>query len=106
MAVPELTGEQRRENLEKAARIRAKRAELRRFIKAGATSIEQVFTLADDGAPEAANMRVTQLVSAMPGYGFAKTRDLMASLGIATSRRVKGLGARQRAALLDVFGGR
>lgn len=101
--IPNLTTEQRRENLEKAMRVRMARAELRADLKQGATDIRHVFELADSGHEEASGMRVKHLISAMPGYGFAKTRDLMRELGISESRRVRGVGTRQRAALLGVL---
>jgi len=50
-----------------------------------------------------ARMRVIDLLTAMPGIGPARGRTLMDRLGIAQSRRLRGLGEHQRAALLEVF---
>jgi hypothetical protein len=42
----------------------------------------------------------------MPAYGPVKARRLMGELDIAPTRRIRGLGPRQREALLSVFEGR
>jgi hypothetical protein len=41
----------------------------------------------------------------MPGVGKVKARRTMDEIGIAETRRVQGLGAQQRAKLLDLFNG-
>ena len=48
-------------------------------------------------------MKVTELLEAMPGVGRVRARAIMAEVGIAESRRVRGLGANQSAALLRRF---
>lgn len=49
-------------------------------------------------------MRVVDLLQAMPGLGKVRARQVMDRLGIAESRRVRGLGAKQVAALEREFG--
>ena len=49
-------------------------------------------------------MRVLDLLQAMPGLGKVRARQMMERLGIAESRRVRGLGAKQVAALQREFG--
>ena len=100
MALPQLTDEQRKAALEKAAAARHARAELRDNIKAGNITLEEVLN-SDD--PIASRMKVSALIESMPGYGKAKAAKIMDDLGISASRRVKGLGARQREQLLEVF---
>ena len=100
MALPQLTDEQRKAALEKAAAARHARAELREKIKKGETSLEEVLN-ADD--PIAARMKVSALIESLPGYGKAKATKVMDELGISATRRVKGLGARQREQLLGVL---
>jgi ribosomal protein S13 len=51
-------------------------------------------------------MRVVDLLQSMPGLGKIRARQLMDRLGIAESRRVRGLGAKQVAALEREFDGR
>lgn len=48
-------------------------------------------------------MRVSALLESMPGVGRARARQIMEDVGIAQSRRVRGLGANQTAALLSRF---
>mgnify|MGYP003240052937 CR=1 FL=1 len=64
MALPQLTDEQRKQALEKAAAARHARAELRE-------------------------------------HGKAKAAKIMDELGISATRRVQGLGVRQREQLLE-----
>ncbi len=49
-------------------------------------------------------MRVLDLLQAMPGLGKVRARQVMERLGIAESRRVRGLGTKQVAALEREFG--
>ena len=100
MALPQLTDEQRKAALEKAAAARHSRAELREKIKKGETSLEDVL---DSDDPIAARMKVSALIESLPGYGKAKATKVMDELGISATRRVKGLGARQREQLLGVL---
>ena len=84
--------------LEKAAAARHARAELREQIKKGEKSLESVLN-SDD--PIASRMKVSTLIESLPGYGKAKAAKIMEELGISATRRVQGLGVRQRAQLLE-----
>ena len=97
MALPQLTDEQRKQALEKAAAARHARAELREQIKKG-ESLESVLN-SDD--PIASRMKVSTLIESLPGYGKAKAAKIMEELGISATRRVQGLGVRQREQLLE-----
>ena len=100
MALPQLTDEQRKAALDKAAQARHARAELRANIKSGKVTLEEVL---DSDDPIANRMKVSALIESLPGYGKAKATKIMDELGISASRRVKGLGARQREQLLEVL---
>ena len=100
MALPQLTDEQRKEALEKAASARHARAELREKIKTGQVTLEEVL---DSDDPIAARLKVSALIESLPGYGKAKAAKIMAELGISSTRRVKGLGARQREQLIEAL---
>ena len=102
MALPELDPEQRRAALEKAAQARAIRAELKQMLKAGEVSIAEVLEQSDR-ADALAKMRVNAVLEAMPAFGPVKARRLMEELDIAPSRRLRGLGPRQREALIAAF---
>jgi ribosomal protein S13 len=51
-------------------------------------------------------MRVVDLLQAMPGLGKVRAKQMMERLNISESRRVRGLGANQIAALEREFGQR
>lgn len=103
MALPELTPEQRSAALERAAVARRERAAVKNRLKHSSGSIKQVI---NDGKDNEAigKMRVTALLESMPGVGRARARQIMDDVGIAHSRRVRGLGTNQIAALLTRFG--
>ena len=44
------------------------------------------------------------LIESLPGYGKAKAAKLMEELDISASRRIEGLGTRQRDELLERLG--
>ena len=100
MALPTLTDEQRKAALEKAAQARHARAELREKVKTGKVSLKEVLDSTD---PIAERMKVSALIESRPGYGKAKAAKIMDELGISATRRVKGLGARQREQLLEAL---
>jgi len=96
---PKLTAEQRAQALAEAAAARAVRARARAELKAGTLSLPDFLRRAEDD-PRLAAMRVSSLIAALPGYGEARSAALMADLRIVGSRRIRGLGPKQRVALL------
>ncbi|MFC2647048.1 MAG: integration host factor [Coriobacteriaceae bacterium] len=100
MALPQLTDEQRKAALEKAAAARHARAELREKIKKGEVTLQEVL---DSDDPIANRLKVSALIESLPGYGKAKAQKIMDELGISSTRRVKGLGARQREQLIETL---
>ena len=98
MALPPLTPEQRTAALEKATAARRARAEVGKRLKSGSISLSEV--LATGQTDEIiGGMRVSAVVKSLPGVGEVRTRQIMEQIGIPESRRVRGLGARQREAL-------
>ncbi|MDF9717592.1 30S ribosomal protein S13 [Nocardioides sp. ChNu-153] len=105
MALPPLTPEQRQAALAKAAASRRERAEVKNRLKTAGASISEV--LGDRESNEViAKMRVFDLLQSMPGVGKVRAKQIMERLKIAESRRVRGLGAKQVAALEAEFGPR
>ena len=102
MPIPQLSQDERIAALEKAKAARAKRAEIREELKAGKLSLEQVIDMKDDEV--VGSMRVSVLIETLPGYGKAKAEKIMDELKIAKTRRLRGLGERQKAALLERLG--
>ncbi|MGH2675834.1 MAG: integration host factor, actinobacterial type, partial [Actinomycetota bacterium] len=48
-------------------------------------------------------MKVSSVLESLPGVGKVRARKLMERLDISASRRVRGLGAKQKEALLGEF---
>lgn len=104
MPLPTLTEEQRREALAKAAVARKKRAELKDQLKTGRLGLRDILARREDET--VAKMRVSSVLEALPGVGKVRARKLMERLDISASRRVRGLGAKQKEALLAEFSGK
>jgi len=102
MALPNLSEADRKKALEKAAQARQARAELRQKIKSGSMSFADVMAKSDD--PIVGRMKVSTLLESLPGFGKAKAAKIMSELEISASRRVQGLGARQRELLMQRLG--
>jgi len=49
-------------------------------------------------------LKVVSLLESLPGVGKVKARKIIEDIGIADNRRVQGLGAQQKQALLDLLG--
>lgn len=98
---PNLSAEQRAAALEKAAQARAARADIKNKLKMGLMTLREALNSDDENVHK---LKVVALLESLPGIGKKKARDLMAEVGIADNRRVQGLGAQQRAALLKRLG--
>jgi ribosomal protein S13 len=48
-------------------------------------------------------MKVSNVLESLPGVGKVRAGKLMEKLDISASRRVRGLGTKQRGALLEEF---
>jgi hypothetical protein len=102
MALPTLTPEQRAQALEKAAEARRQRAELKQQLKSGNVTLGDV--LDRSGEDVVGKMKVANVLESLPGVGKVRAQRIMEELDISASRRVRGLGAKQREQLLDRFG--
>jgi hypothetical protein len=101
MPLPTLTEEQRKEALAKAAEARRRRAELKGQLKSEKMSLRDV--LSRQGDEVVGKMKVSSVLESLPGVGKVRARKIMERLDISTSRRVRGLGAKQKDALLTEF---
>lgn len=100
---PVLTPEQREQALAKAAEARRARAELKERLKMGALSLSSLLAQAETDE-HIGKMKVLAVIEALPGVGKVKARRTMEEIGIADTRRVRGLGEQQKKALLEAFG--
>ena len=101
MPLPVLTDEQRKQALEKAAIARKKRAELKGQLKSGKLQLKDVLSRQDDDT--VGKMKVSNVLESLPGVGKVRASKIMERLDISASRRVRGLGAKQRESLLGEF---
>jgi hypothetical protein len=100
-----LTPEQRAAALAKAAAARRERAEVKNRLKHSGASVMEV--LKEGQTNEVVGkMKVSAVLESLPGVGKVRARKIMDQVGISESRRVRGLGTNQLAALEREFGDR
>ena len=85
----------------KAGEARAARADIKARLKMGSMTLSEAL---DSDDRNVSKLKVVSMLESLPGVGKVKARRVMEDIGIADNRRVQGLGAQQRAALLDQLG--
>ncbi|MEV7885159.1 integration host factor, actinobacterial type [Streptomyces sp. NPDC002817] len=100
MTLPLLTPDQRTAALEKAAASRRERALVLTELKQGRRSLSD---LLDSDSPVVQRTPVRKLLESLPGIGKVRAGQLMTEFDIAASRRIQGLGTRQKQLLLERF---
>jgi len=102
VALPQLTPEQRTEALAKAAHARRERAAVKNRLKYAQGVLSEVIA---DGKNNdiVGKMKVSALLESMPGVGRIRARQILEEVGISETRRVRGLGINQIAALIERF---
>src|SRR3990170_1147014 len=88
-------------NLRAAAAFKF-RSELKERLKMGSLSLDELLRMSD-GDETVGKTKVLAVLEALPGVGKVKARRTMEEIGIAETRRLRGLGKEQRAKLLDAF---
>jgi hypothetical protein len=99
---PHLSDEDRARALTKAAEVRRVRAEVREALRTGGLTLSEVLARADED--HIGGIKVKAVLTALPGLGKVKSYRLMEAIGIAENRRLRGLGERQKSALLAAIG--
>lgn len=100
--LPTLSEEQRKAALEKAAKMRKERAEIKRKLKAGKLKVSDILKKADDELY--GKMTVKSVLESLPGIGKVRATKIMEEIGISENRRIKGLGPNQVKELKERFG--
>ena len=103
MPLPPLSDEDRRAALAKAAKARRERALVKHRLKQSTVSLTEVI---EEGRRDevVGKMKVAALLASMPGVGKVRAQAIMDRLAISSTRRVRGLGDNQIAALKREFG--
>lgn len=103
MEIPRLSDEQLNDARKAASLARRSRADLKNQLRNGDIDFLEALDRcrADDVL---AHIRVSDLLRCVPRMGEKRAADLMTRLSIAESRRVRGLGPHQLAALRKEFG--
>ena len=92
--------DQRMEALKRANDIRVKRAQLKKDLKSGAMSIEQILREPPEFVSTA---KVFDMLMAVPKFGRVKAARFLNQCRISQSKTVGGLSERQRAELVALF---
>ena len=100
MAAPERSLNQRMEALGKANEIRSARAQLKRDLKSGRVSIQQLLL---DPPEFLETAKVFDMMLAVPKYGRVKVNKILQTCRISPSKTIGGLSDRQRAELVGLL---
>lgn len=103
MVLKDLTPAERQAARQKALDARTTRAKVKSEFSDGKLSLLQVFELADKDEA-VARMRTIDLLTAIKGIGEIRAQGIMEQCEISLNRRLRGLGHRQRTALIELLG--
>ena len=99
-ATPERSLVQRMEALSKANEIRTRRAQLKRDLKSGRSSIHQLLL---DPPAWVETAKVFDMLVAVPKYGRVKANKILQQCRISPSKTIGGLSQRQRSELVQLL---
>ena len=90
---------------ERALAARRERASIKRELREGSLTPAEVLARRMDD-PVVSRMKVTDLLESLPGIGPARAAQVLDRCHISPTRRLRGLGDHQAAALVECIGGR
>lgn len=99
-AAPERSLVQRMDALQRANTVRSRRAQLKRDLKAGRQSIQQLLL---DPPEYVLTAKVFDMLLAVPKYGRVKVNKILTTCRISPSKTIGGLSERQRAELVQML---
>lgn len=91
-----LSDSDRRKGLEKARTVRKKRAEIKGLLKKGKLNIKSLFKDKKIYNEFVSNMKVINLISALPGNGRVNALKILKDLKISPNKKIGGLGRNQK----------
>ncbi len=99
-AAPERSLVQRMDALQRANQIRTRRAQLKRDLKAGRASIQDLLKNPPEYLETA---KVFDMLLAVPKYGRVKVNKILVTCRISPSKTIGGLSERQRNELVSLL---
>ena len=96
MTFNNLSESDRDKSLKKARQVRKKRAEIKSQLKKGEIDIKKLFNDKELFEEYIINMKVLDLVSALPGNGRVNALKILNDLNINKNKKVGGLGKNQK----------
>ncbi len=99
-AAPERSLTQRLEALQRANEVRTRRAQLKKDLRSGRTSIHALLENPPDCVETA---KVIDMLLAVPKYGRVKATKVLQQCRISPSKTIGGLSERQRAELVSLL---
>ena len=99
-AAPERSLVQRMDALQRANQIRTRRAQLKRDLKAGRVSIQDLLKSPPEYLETA---KVFDMLLAVPKYGRVKVNKILVTCRISPSKTIGGLSERQRNELVSLL---
>jgi len=102
VSAPERTASQRAEALERALAARQERALIRRQLKSGELIGSEVLESCEGNQAWGA-LPIRAFLTALPGVGEVRAEAILREIDIADSRRLRGLGDRQRSELIKAL---
>lgn len=103
MVLKDLTPAERQAARQKALDARTARAKIKTEFANASMSLKQVFERADTDEA-VARMRTIDLLTSLKGIGEIRAQSIMEQCDISPNRRLRGLGHRQRTALIQILG--
>lgn len=100
MALRPLTDDERAAARDKATRARTARADVKKGLRERRMSVAEILDRADQDEA-VSRLKVSDLLEAAPGIGKVRSAAIMDEIGIARTRRLRGLGVHQRKALVE-----
>jgi hypothetical protein len=97
---PERSLNQRMDALQRANDVRTRRATLKRELKAGRATIDQLLT---DPPEYVLTAKVFDMMLAVPKYGRVKVNKILTQCRISPSKTIGGLSERQRTELVTAL---
>jgi hypothetical protein len=97
---PSRSLDQRLDALDRANQIRVRRAQLKRGLKSGETTFQEILESPPDYVLTA---KVYDMLLAVPRLGRVRAGRLLTQCRISQSKTIGGLSERQRGELIDLF---